>query len=402
MIDPLADLDGLDDVYAAHVHPGKVATFRALGVELVLGDREGPRFQDARTGRWYVNCHSNGGVYNLGHRNPEVIAAVREAMDRVDIGNHHLLSPYRADAAARLAATNDNQLPGVVFAASGSEAVEVAIKAARGFTGRRGIVSVDGAYHGHTGLTIAAGDPATQQRYLLDHPDFGSVPFDDLDAMDAAVDRTTAAVLMEAIPATAGFPIPSPGYLAGVARLCRERGALLLVDEVQTGLGRTGTHWFVQQEDVVPDAIVTGKGLSGGIYPIAATMLERELFAWFTQDFASHVSTFGGSELGCVAASTVIDIVSRPGFLDHVRAVAQIFTDAFSDAPFGVRQRGLTMGLETGTEGGAFDAWKRLFDEGVFAFPAAHDTSVVQFKPPLILTVEQARDVAARVRRALG
>ena len=396
------ETSALFDAFAEHVHPGKVALFRELGVELVMGGREGPRFQDATTGRWYYNCHSNGGVFNLGHRHPEVVAALRRALNGLDVGNHHLVSAWRTEAAEKLAASTDDRLPGVVFAASGSEAVDAAIKLARGFRRRRRIVTVEGGYHGCTGLAIAAGDRATRDRYLLDLPDFVQVPYDDAEALRGAVDEDCAMVLLESIPATLGFPPPSPGYLQAVAAACREVGALLVLDEVQTGLGRTGSWWCYQQEGVTPDAVVTGKGLSGGLYPIAALLVAREPFAWFTSDFTAHVSTYGGAELGCVVASAVCDVVGAPGFLDHVKAVAGRFTERFAGAPFGLRQRGLTMGLETGEEGGAIGAWMRLLEVGVFAFPAFYDTSVVQFKPPLILTLDEVDDIAGRVRRALG
>ncbi|MDX1621544.1 MAG: aminotransferase class III-fold pyridoxal phosphate-dependent enzyme [Nitriliruptorales bacterium] len=399
---PSSPLEDLFDRFATHIHAGKVDLFRELGIELTIGAREGPRFQDATTGRWYWNCHNNGGVFNLGHRNPQVVAALRSALDELDIGNHHLVSRWRTEAAEKLVASTNASLPGVVFAASGSEAVDAALKLARGYTGRPGVVTIEGGYHGCTGLALAAGEPGPRQRYLLDLPGFTKVPYNDLEAMRATVDETTAAVLLEAIPATLGFPPPDPGYLAAVARSCREQGALLILDEVQTGLGRTGTFWYHQQEGVRPDVLVTGKGLSGGLYPMAAALVAREPFGWFTEDYTAHVSTYGGSELGCVVASTVCDIVAAPGFLEHVKRIAGRFADGFTGAGFEVRQRGLTMGLVVGEEGGALEAWKALFDNGVFAFPAAYDTSVVQFKPPLILTVDQSDEIIDRVRTAIG
>jgi putrescine aminotransferase len=400
---PYPSHEALLDAFATHVHPGKVRTFEALGVDLVVGEREGARFRDARSGAWLWNCHSNGGVFNLGHRNPTVVRALRDALDHLDVGNHHLVSGWRARAAEQLADSTGGTLPGVVFTVSGSEAIDVAIKVARGSTGRHRIVSTVGSYHGATGLAVAAGgDAPTRQRYLLDLPEFVHVPWDDLDAVRAAVDDDTAAVLLEAIPATLGFPPPSPGYLRGVQDLCRERGALFVVDEVQTGLGRTGSFWFSQQEAIEPDALVIGKGLSGGVYPVSATLLARDPFVWFTEEFGSHPSSFGGSELGCVVASTVCEMVGADGFLEHVRELAQRFTDGFRGAPFGLRQRGLVMALETGREGGAFEAWTALFRAGVFAFPAAYDTSVLQFKPPLILRHDEADEIVSRVRSVLG
>jgi putrescine aminotransferase len=400
---PYPSHEALLDAFATHVHPGKVRTFEALGVDVVMGERQGPRFQDARSGRWLWNCHSNGGVFNLGHRNPTVVRALRDALDHLDVGNHHLVSGWRARAAEQLADSTGGTLPGVVFTVSGSEAIDVALKIARGSTGRRRIVSTDGSYHGATGLAVAAGgDAPTRRRYLLDLPEFVHVPWDDLDAMRAAVDDDTAAVLLEAIPATLGFPPPSLGYLRGVQELCRERGALFVVDEVQTGLGRTGSFWFSRQEALHPDALIVGKGLSGGIYPVSATLLARDPFAWFTEEFGSHPSSFGGSELGCVVASTVCDLVGADGFLEHVQGVAQRFAHGFHGAPFGLRQRGLVMALETGREGGAFEAWAELFRAGVFTFPAAYDPSVLQFKPPLILRDEEADEIISLVRSVLG
>jgi putrescine aminotransferase len=396
------DWKAAEAAFAAHVHPGRVALLHDLGVQLEVGAREGGRFQNAVTGQWLWNCHSNGGVFNLGHRNPRVVAALRGALDELDVGNHHLVSAYRAMAAERLSATTEGRLPGVVFAASGSEAVEIALKAARGFTQRRGIVSVVGGFHGHTGLAIAAGDEATRTRYLLDFDDFSHVPYNDLDAMRAAVSERTAAVLLEPVPATLGFPPPDPGYLAGIEEVCRQQGALLILDEVQTGLGRTGTAWYHQQEGITPHALVTSKGLGGGVYPVGATLLDAEVFAWFTGEFASHVSSFGGSELGCVVATTVCDMLTEPGFLDHVRALAQRFTEGFAGAPFALRQRGLVMGLDMGEHDAAYGAWRALFGAGVFAFPAAFDTAVLQFKPPLILSLDDADEIIRIVRTALG
>ena len=201
--------------FATHVNPGKVAAYEALGLDLVMGERHGARFRDAYDGRWLYNCHCNGGVFNLGHRHPAVVAAVREAMDHLDIGNHHLVSGWRALLAERLADSTGGLLPGVVFGVAGGEAIDLALKVARAHTGRTGIVSAVGGYHGHTGLAMAAGDPEYRDPFGPNLPGFVQVPFNDLDALDRAVDDTTAAVILESIPATLGMPIPAPGYLQG-------------------------------------------------------------------------------------------------------------------------------------------------------------------------------------------
>jgi acetylornithine/succinyldiaminopimelate/putrescine aminotransferase len=390
------------EAFAAHVNAGKVATYRAFGLDLVMGERRGARFRDAYDDRWLYNCHCNGGVFNLGHRHPAVIDAVRSALDHLDIGNHHLVSGWRAALAARLAATTGGQLPGVVFGVGGGEATDLALKVARAHTGRSGVVSAMGGYHGHTGLALATGDPEYREPFGPNLPGFAPVPFDDLAALDAAVGDTTAAVILETIPATLGMPLPSPGYLAGVERLCRERGACFVLDEVQTGLGRTGAMWAYQHEGVTPDMLITGKGLSGGIYPITATLMRPEIHAFFDDHPFVHVSTFGGSEIGCVAALAVLDIVEQPGFLERVHALGERFQAGLAGVDVELRRRGLFMGLKLAGVGDGLMASAGLIRAGVFAVYANNDTSVVQLLPPLILDDEEADEIIAIIRAVLA
>ena len=211
-----------------------------------MGRREGYRIHDV-DGRSWLDLHLNGGVFNLGHRNPELVAVLVEALGELDIGNHHFPSVERSLLAADLVEAT----PGMayaVFASGGGEAIDLAIKSARRATGRRRIVSVAGAYHGHTGLALAAGDREAAESFLSQgtEDEFPQIPFNDLPALEAALAAApTAAVILETIPATIGFPVPDPGYLTGVRELCDRFGALYIADEVQTGLGRTGSLWAV-------------------------------------------------------------------------------------------------------------------------------------------------------------
>jgi acetylornithine/succinyldiaminopimelate/putrescine aminotransferase len=388
--------------FATHVNPGKVAAYEALGLDLVMGERDGARFRDAFDGRWLYNCHCNGGVFNLGHRNPAVVAAVREGMNHLDIGNHHLVSGWRALLAERLADSTGGLLPGVVFGVAGGEAVDLALKVARAHTRRTGIISAVGGYHGHTGLAMAAGDPEYRDPFGPNLPGFVQVPFNDLDALDRAVDDSTAAVILESIPATLGMPIPAPGYLQGVQQLCRDRGACFVLDEVQTGLGRTGSMWYFQQEGLEPDIIITGKGLSGGVYPITATLMTAELHSFFARHPFVHISTFGGSELGCVAALAVLDIVEAPGFLDRVRHLGERFESGLLGLDVELRRRGLFMGLKFAEAGDGLVATRDLMGAGVFAVFANNDTSVLQLLPPLTITDEEADDIISILHATLG
>ena len=399
---PFADRSATFAAFAEHVSQGKVAVFEKYGFDVVMGERQGATFFDAFSGKKLYNCHCNGGVFNLGHRHPRVVQAMREALESLDVGNHHLVSGYRARLAARLSASTGDRLPGVVFGVAGGEATDLAIKLCRAATGRRGVVSASGGYHGHTGLAVAAGDAKYRDPFLSSQADFHQVPFNDVTALERAVGDHTAAVILETVPATLGMPIPREGYLKAVEGVCRSRGAKLILDEVQTGLGRTGKMWGYQWDGVQPDAVTTGKGLSGGIYPIAATLLSRELHSFFDSDPFLHISTFGGAELGCVAALAALDVIEAPGFLERVLQLGERFERGLTGAPFELRRRGMFMGLKFPVEDAGLMATRLLVDAGVFAVWANNDTSVLQFLPALICTDAEADEMIALVRSTFG
>jgi acetylornithine/succinyldiaminopimelate/putrescine aminotransferase len=390
--------------FADHVSRGKVETFDELGLDIVLGRREGPFFWDAFDERRFFNCHCNGGVFNLGHRNPRVLAALHHALDtdEIDVGNHHLVSGWKAKLGARLAATTDDHCTGVVLSPSGSEAIEVAIKTAYAVTKRTEVVSVHGAYHGHTALASMAGDARYREPFRLALPGFVHVGHDDLGAMDAAIGDDTAAVVLETVPATLGMAIPSDGYLAGVRALCRDRGAVFVLDEVQTGLGRSGRMWCYEHDGVEPDVLVTGKGLGGGVYPIAATVMTPAVHRFYDEEPFVHVSSYGGSDIGCAIALTVLDEVEAPGFLERVEAVGLHLEKELDVLPCEVRRRGLFMGLKWPDETAGILAAKACIDHGVFAVFANNDTSVMQLLPPLVLTDDQVDELADALVRSLS
>lgn len=339
--------------FARHVSSGKAAFFEQAGLDFVLGRREGAYLWDLSGEQKLIDCHCNGGVFNLGHRNPDVVAALVAGLADWDIGNHHLLSQQRAALAERLAELLPGDLQYTVFNVGGGEAVDLAIKVARGATRRGTILSIRGGYHGHTGLALATGDEKWRAPFGPQPPGFQQVPYKDVPALAAAMDDDTAAVILETVPATYGIAVPPPDYLAQVRALCDEHGALLISDEIQTGLGRTGKLWGVEHYSVVPDILVTGKGLSGGIYPITATCFRPELEKVFHPDPFIHVSTFGGAELGCVVARQVLEMSAAPAFLAHVNELAGVFQAGFDALQgrhggvlVGLRQLGLMMGIE--------------------------------------------------------
>ncbi len=391
-----------------YVAPHRVETWEAYGTQLVIGRRDGYRIWDL-DGQELLDLHLNGGTFNLGHRNHELVNTLSSALAGLDIGNHHFASTARARLGQELARLTPGALTYSVFCASGSEANDVAIKTARRATGRRKVVALEAGYHGRTGLSGAAGQDAAARYFLSDSPDFLTVPFGELDAIEGHLrGGDVAAVLLETVPATYGFPQPPPGYLRGVRCLCDEHGALYIADEVQTGLGRSGTLWAVEGPGVEPDVLVTGKGLSGGLYPIAAAVIAADVGGWLHEDGWGHVSTFGGSEIGCQVALKVLEITTREDVTRHVGHLIDRFADALArvrdSQPYlaEVRQTGLIIGLRVDHPDGAVYMQQELFKRGVWAIASGFDQAVLQFKPGLLLDDADVDLVLERLADALA
>ncbi|RKS67957.1 acetylornithine/succinyldiaminopimelate/putrescine aminotransferase [Motilibacter peucedani] len=391
-------------------NPGKTRFWSDAGVPLVIGERSGYVLTDM-AGRELVDMHLNGGTYNLGHRNPELTATLVEALGRFDIGNHHFPSVARAALARELVASAPPGLKHVAYGSGGGEAIDIALKSARYATKRRKIVSIVKGYHGHTGLAVATGDARYAEIFLADQPDeFVQVPFNDLEAMEAALaPGDAAAVILETIPATYGFPMPAPGYLRAVKDLCDLHGTLYVADEVQTGLMRTGELWAISKHDVQPDVLVTAKGLSGGLYPVSAVLLGERAGGWLEEDGFAHISTFGGAELGCVVALKVLEMTQRVETAVRVAELSALFAerlgalrDAFPDWLVEVRQDGLVMGLVFATAEGAKPVMRALYESGVWAIFSSLDPRVLQWKPGLLLDDETALRVLDRLEAAVA
>ena len=394
--------------FSQFVSSGKVQFFKQSGIDFVLGKREGAFLFDLRGEKRLFDCHCNGGVFNLGHRNQEVISALQESLTELDIGNHHLISEQRAKLAERLAELMPGDIQYTVFGVSGGEAIDLAIKVARGYTRRDKIVSAKGGYHGHTGFALAAGDEKYRAPFGPMPPGFMQIPFNDVEALEKSVDKNTAAVIFETIPATLGMVVPDEDYYRKAREICDRKGVLMIIDEVQSGFGRTGKLWGIEHFGVVPDIVVIGKGLSGGIYPISATCFKPELEQVFHEDPFIHISTFGGAEVGCPVALKVLEISSEKQFLENVDRLAKIFKEGFEDLKknhphtlIGLRQLGMMMGIELADArlGQVFS--KAAFDQGMLAVFAYNDPHVVQFLPPLIIDEKLAGEILQTTDRAL-
>ena len=349
-------------------------------------------------GRSYVDMLGGIAVNALGHAHPAVIAAVTRQIATLG----HVSNLYAAQPPVELA-TRLLTLAGtpgkVFFANSGAEAIEAAFKLSRR-TGRTRVVAAEGAFHGRTmGALALTGQPAKSDPFRPLPGDVTHVPYGDEAALAAAVTGETAMVILEPIQGEAGVVVPPAGYLAAAREITARHGALLVLDEVQTGIGRTG-HWFAcQAEGVVPDAITLAKGLGGGL-PIGALIAFGAASTLLAPGM--HASTFGGNPVCCAAALAVLDTIAADGLLDHVKLLGERLRRGIEGLGHplvaGVRGAGLLLGVVL-HQPVAADVVNALREQGFLANAAQPD--VLRLAPPLVLTAEQAEAFLAALPAAL-
>jgi putrescine aminotransferase len=360
-------------------------------------------------GARFLDCFTSAGSFNVGRRHPRILAAAHAAIDHLDNGNFLLCSQAKAELAAKLAEITPGDLSCTMFGTGGGEAIDFAIKLARGSSGRPRIVSTVNGYHGHTGFALSAGGRSSfRAPFEPLMPEFVQVRFGDLGAMSAAVDERTAAVLLEPIQGEGGIVMPPPGYLAGVRAVCDRAGALLILDEIQTGLGRTGRWWASEHDRVRPDIMTVAKSLGGSLVPISATVFTEELREFLIPNPFIHLSTFGGSDLACAVALEVIAVIEETGLVENaaamgerlfagLHAVAAAHPEVITD----VRGRGLMAGVQYTEDSLGPRMSYHLARHGVLAIYSGNEPSVMRLMPALVIGEEEVDFLLAALDRAI-
>ncbi len=392
-------------------NPNKVDTFRQFGLELSMGERDGSYFKDL-DGNEFINMHSNGGVFNLGHKNPEIKEALLKGIELVDAGNHYFPSQYKNELCKALLQVSPDNMKYVYMLNGGGESIDAAIKFARRATKRTRVVSLNCAFHGSTGIAMEAGYVAMAEFFNMkpDEEVYTHIEYNNLEQLEEVLKKNdTACVIIESIPATAGFPMPLQDYHKGVEILAHKYGAMYIADEVQTGLLRSGEMWCCCKYGAKPDMIVTGKGLSGGYYPMSAVIMSEEAGNWLREDGFAHVSSFNASELGCIVGIKVMEILSRPATRENVNRLASLFGEElakirnkYADFLIEVRQCGVIMGLKTSHPMGGMALMAALMRNGIWSVMANFDKSALQFKPGLLMKEDTAKEVLRRLDKAMG
>ena len=388
------------DNYRSYINPPLARVMKLSGSPVEVS-ASGATITD-HTGRSYLDFAGGYGVFTLGHRHPRVVAAVREQLDRMALSGRTMFNPLMGRLAKRLAELTPGDLTFSFFCNSGAEAVEGALKLARAATGRATFVSTGGAFHGKTfGALSVSGRDAFRTPFAPLLPDVRQVGFGDAAALRAAVDAGVAAVIVEPIQGEGGVNVPPDGYLREVRAICDGVGAVMIADEVQTGLGRCGARFACDREGVVPDVMALAKGLSGGVMPIGAYVARPAVWnAAYAKAPLLHTSTFGGSELACAAALAALDVlvdddlaerarVRGDQLLAGARAVMRRHPAVIAD----VRGAGLLVGVELRDEGYGGAIIPELLKRGVTAAWTLNAQRVIRLEPPLIVRAAEI-DVA--------
>ncbi|MFF8647714.1 ornithine--oxo-acid transaminase [Streptomyces griseoluteus] len=395
-----ADLIRAEEPVLAHnYHPLPVVVARA----------EGAWVEDVE-GRRYLDMLAGYSALNFGHRHPALIQAAHDQLDRLTLTSRAFHNDRLAEFAERLAALTGLDM--VLPMNTGAEAVESGIKVARKWAydvkgvpdGQATIVVAADNFHGRTTTIVSfSTDESARAGFGPFTPGFRIVPYNDLAALEEAVDETTAAVLIEPIQGEAGVIIPDAGYLTGVRELTRRKGCLFIADEIQSGLGRTGRTLAVEHESVVPDVLLLGKALGGGIVPVSAVVARREVMGVLGP--GEHGSTFGGNPLAAAVGTAVVELLETGEFQRRADELGLVLREGLQalegHGVTGFRARGLWAGVDVDPAlGTGREISERLMREGILV----KDThgSTIRLAPPLTVTADELRSALGTLEKVLG
>ncbi|MGW2962304.1 ornithine--oxo-acid transaminase [Streptomyces sp. NPDC001220] len=392
-------IEAEEPVLAHNYHP----------LPVVVAGAEGAWVEDVE-GRRYLDMLAGYSALNFGHRHPALIEAAHRQLDRLTLTSRAFHNDRLAEFAERLAALTGLDM--VLPMNTGAEAVESGIKVARKWAydvkgvpaDRATIVVAADNFHGRTTTIVSfSTDETARAGFGPFTPGFRIVPYNDLAALEAAVDETTAAVLIEPIQGEAGVMIPDDGYLTGVRELTRRTGCLFVADEIQSGLGRTGRTLAVDHEDVVPDMLLLGKALGGGIVPVSAVVARREVMSVLRP--GEHGSTFGGNPLAAAVGTAVVELLESGEFQRRAAELGVVLRDGLAElvgrGVVGFRSRGLWAGVDVDPAiGTGREISERLMREGVLV----KDThgSTIRLAPPLTVTAEELRSALGALEKVLA
>lgn len=394
--------------YEKYINPSQARLFRFMGLASVEGSAEGWTITDSE-GKQFIDCLGGYGMFALGHRNPAVVKAVEDALHTMPMCGKVLFNRQMADLAEKLAEITPGELQYSFFVNSGTEAVEGCLKVARLATKRTKFVAAENAFHGKTmGSLTATGRDLYRDPFKPLLEGFTHVPYGDIEAIKNAVDEETAAVILEPIQGEGGIIVPPDGYLRQVKEVCEAKGALLIADEVQTGIGRTGEWFGVNHDGVTPDLMACAKALGGGVMPIGAIIGTPRAWQGLIEAPFLHTSTFGGNQLACAAGIAAIKYIQEEDLLRRGRETGAYFKaglekimQEYPEVIAQVRGRGMMIGIELTKEGAGGMLMSLMIDKKIIVAYTLNNPKVIRIEPSLIMPVEVVDHVLEEFREAV-
>ncbi len=382
--------------YKNYINPSMARLLRMTGAAQIEVKARGATIKTS-DGKKFIDCLGSYGVFNVGHAHPKVVAAVRRQLLRMPLASKIFLNKPLADLAELLAKITPGDLQYSFICNSGAEAIEAALKIARLHTRRSKIISTVNAFHGKTlGALSVSGREIYKKPFEPLLPDCVQIPYNDVSAMKDAVDDKTAAVILEPVQGEGGVNVPEHSYLQEACALTKEKGAVLILDEVQTGFGRTGKMFACEHSGIVPDLLVLAKALGGGVIPCGAVVGTPAVWKELLPNPLLHTTTFGGNPLACTAAIAGIQVILNEHlaqksaefgsyFLSKLSALQREFPDVMQQ----VRGLGLMIGVELTDEAFGGILMPEMLKRGVLIAYTLNNPKVVRFEPPLVITKKE-------------
>lgn len=391
--------------FTRYVNPGILEYRKSVSTDysFVEWEDQGAVFRDTH-GVEFIDCLGGFGIYTLGHRNPEVVESVRAQLGRYALHSQELVDPLRGYLARLVSMVTPGDLQYSFFCNGGAEAVEMALKLARLASGKTYFISTVGAFHGKSmGAVSCAGKGLYREPYIPLVQGVQHVEYGDATAVETAirnlqaVGETVAAVIVEPIQGEGGVNVPPPDYMSRLRDICDRYGVFMIADEIQTGMGRTGTLWCVDQSGVVPDILVMGKAFGGGVAPITGIVARPHLWERMTENpWILGSPTFGGNPLCCAAAITAIKLTLEmdiPGMCarkgQRIMNGLRVLQDTYPGVLRDVRGKGLLIGMEFPDHKVGYQVAKGVFSRGVLVGGTLNNARVLRIEPPAVISEEQ-------------
>jgi putrescine aminotransferase len=402
------------EAYERHVNRGFISYRKSVTeagqFAAVEGSGCGALLQD-RLGRQYIDCLGGYGIFSAGVNHPKIVKAVSDQMRRMALNSQELLEPWRAALARLLAMVTPGELQNAFFINNGTDAIEGAIKLARLYTRRNTFVSTLGGFHGKSmGSLSLMGKASFREPFLGGLQDVRFVPYGDAEALEAElakgdqVGTPIAGFVVEPVQGEAGGVVPPPDYLPRVRELCTAHGTLLIADEIQTGMGRTGRFWGVDHTGVVPDIMCVGKSIGGGVMPLSAFIAPSDIWEVLVPNPIIHSTTFGGNPIACAAGIAAIQVTLEedlPGqaatkgeFL--LRELEQL-RQRYPGVLVGAHGKGLLIGMEFPTDQIGFSCAAGLFKRGVLVAGTYSKARTIRIEPALGIPMELLQEMLNRL-----